>query len=113
MNSPRFDRFFNGAIDHEPFDYQRRQSHINRTWPPIPSCKGAAPSRARNWFSRRTATLNNDTLQRSLDSVCFPSTLLEEAYVAGRNVEQIYSQSSKCRQNLLDHRPAPIKLLPL
>jgi len=24
MNSPAFDRFFNGATGHEPFDYQRR-----------------------------------------------------------------------------------------
>jgi hypothetical protein len=24
MNSPGFDRFFNGATGHEPFDYQRR-----------------------------------------------------------------------------------------
>jgi hypothetical protein len=38
------------------------------------------------WFSRRIATLNNDTLQRSLDSVRLLAGLIEEANVAGRNV---------------------------
>src|SRR3984957_17500037 len=33
------------------------------------------------WFSRRIATLNNDTLQRSLDSVRLSTRLIEEANV--------------------------------
>ena len=42
----------------------------------------------------------------------FSASLIEEANVAGRNVQQIYSQPFKCRQHLLDHWPAPLKLLP-
>ena len=155
MNSPRFDRFFNGAKGHaylapnaacpvRPGGFIRRhgaradagrvrktprasvhrlpfrfpatassiQSIIEQAWSSNSSFNGAAPLRARNWFGLRTATLNNDTLQRSLDSVRLLAGLIEEANVARRNVQQIYTNPFKCRQNLLHRWPASLELLP-